>query len=98
MAPLPEVMTRYHSDPPRRQCGRTTDPEMSMGLKNRGPRSKGSRSLLAAVLLCVTASASADVDPSLFQDLHWRTIGPFRAGRVLAAAGVPGDAKHFYFG
>jgi len=58
----------------------------------------GSRNLFAAVLLCVAASASADVDPSLFQDLHWRTIGPFRAGRVLAVAGVPGDAKHFYFG
>ncbi|HSE11469.1 MAG TPA: hypothetical protein VLB69_02430, partial [Rudaea sp.] len=58
----------------------------------------GSRNLFAVALLCVAASAQADVDPNLFQDLHWRTIGPFRAGRVLAVAGVPGDTKHFYFG
>ncbi len=42
--------------------------------------------------------AAALVDPSLFQDLHWRLIGPFRAGRVLAVSGAPGDPQHFYFG
>src|SRR5437764_13429941 len=31
-------------------------------------------------------------------DLHWRCIGPFRAGRVLAVTGVPGQPQHFYFG
>src|SRR5436309_2907730 len=44
------------------------------------------------------ASASAAVDPALFQDLSWRLIGPFRAGRVLAVSGVPGEPEHFYFG
>ncbi|MGH8318838.1 MAG: WD40/YVTN/BNR-like repeat-containing protein [Steroidobacteraceae bacterium] len=38
------------------------------------------------------------VDPSDYQALHWRLIGPFRGGRVLAVAGVPGDSRHFYFG
>ncbi len=52
---------------------------------------------LAALLLC-SAVARADVDPSLFQDLQWRSIGPFRGGRVLALAGVPGDPLHSYFG
>ena len=33
-----------------------------------------------------------------FQDLHWRLIGPFRGGRVLAVSGVPGEPEHFYFG
>ncbi|HSP15257.1 MAG TPA: hypothetical protein VLV78_10945 [Thermoanaerobaculia bacterium] len=42
--------------------------------------------------------AAALVDPSLFQDLHWRLIGPFRAGRVLAVSGVPSEPQHFYFG
>ncbi|HEX3666907.1 MAG TPA: hypothetical protein VHU23_16910 [Rhizomicrobium sp.] len=42
--------------------------------------------------------ASAAVDPMLFQDLHWRSIGPFRGGRVLTVAGIPGDARHYYFG
>jgi photosystem II stability/assembly factor-like uncharacterized protein len=41
---------------------------------------------------------AALIDPSLFQDLHWRLIGPFRAGRVLAVSGVPDEPEHFYFG
>ena len=38
------------------------------------------------------------MNPSLFQELRWRSIGPFRGGRVLAVAGVPGQREHFYFG
>jgi len=30
--------------------------------------------------------------------LKWRLIGPFRGGRVVAVAGVPGDPTTFYFG
>jgi len=30
--------------------------------------------------------------------LHWRLIGPFRAGRTLAVTGVPGQPTHFYMG
>ncbi len=56
------------------------------------------RRLFAAVLLLASSSAFAQVDPSLFQDLHWRLLGPFRAGRVLAVTGVPGEPAHFYFG
>ena len=44
------------------------------------------------------AGARASVDPTLFQALHWRSIGPFRGGRVLAVAGAPDDPKRFYFG
>ena len=36
--------------------------------------------------------------PEAFGGLHWRLIGPFRGGRVLTAAGIPGDSRHFYFG
>src|SRR5436190_13190075 len=38
------------------------------------------------------------IDPSLYQDLQWRLIGPFRGGRALAVCGVPGEPEHFYFG
>ncbi|HEX5258640.1 MAG TPA: hypothetical protein VFW35_07655 [Sphingomicrobium sp.] len=38
------------------------------------------------------------VDPTLFQQLQWRSVGPFRGGRVLAVAGDPSDARRFYFG
>ena len=30
--------------------------------------------------------------------LHWRSIGPFRGGRVVAVAGHPTDREVFYFG
>jgi photosystem II stability/assembly factor-like uncharacterized protein len=30
--------------------------------------------------------------------MKWRQIGPFRGGRVLAVAGVPGDPNTYYFG
>lgn len=48
--------------------------------------------------LCAALSAEAAVDPASYQDLHWRFIGPFRGGRVLTVAGIPGDARRFYFG
>ncbi len=56
------------------------------------------RRLFAVILLLAGSTVFADVDPSLFQDLHWRLLGPFRGGRVLAVAGVPGQPEHFYFG
>jgi photosystem II stability/assembly factor-like uncharacterized protein len=55
--------------------------------------------LLCALLLSTAAAAqAATVDPSLFQELKWRSVGPFRGGRVLAVEGDPVDAKKFYFG
>src|ERR1051325_3616840 len=54
---------------------------------------------LGALLVVLTPmSVGAAVDSSMFQDLHWRLIGPFRAGRVVAVSGVPGEPEHFYFG
>ncbi|MGA8277547.1 MAG: hypothetical protein WB784_05065 [Rhodanobacteraceae bacterium] len=55
------------------------------------------RVLLSLVLLLALGAVEAAV-PRLFQDLHWRLIGPFRGGRVLAVSGVPGQPAHFYFG
>ena len=46
----------------------------------------------------IAAPGPAAVDPSDYQALHWRLIGPFRGGRVLAVTGIPGDGRHFYFG
>src|SRR6185437_8382298 len=42
------------------------------------------------------AESSAQASP--FGALHWRLIGPFRAGRTLAVTGVPGQPTHFYMG
>src|SRR5580698_51248 len=52
--------------------------------------------LLSGVLGVLSARAA--VDPAQYQALKWRLIGPFRGGRVLTVAGIPGDARHFYFG
>jgi len=35
---------------------------------------------------------------SAFSALQWRSIGPFRGGRAVAVAGVPGSPNVFYFG
>ena len=58
------------------------------------------RALLLAASICALGSAAqaATVAPALFQDLHWRSIGPFRGGRVLAVAGAPDNPNRFYFG
>lgn len=42
--------------------------------------------------------AAQGVDPALYQALEWRNIGPFRAGRTTAVAGVPGQPTTFYIG
>ncbi len=56
---------------------------------------------LSSILFCAGLAQAAPVptvSPALLQDLHWRSIGPFRGGRVLAVTGVPGEPSHFYFG
>ena len=58
---------------------------------------------LAALALCLApnlaAAAKPDASaPSDFSGMHWRNIGPFRGGRAIAVAGVPGEPDVFYFG
>ena len=38
------------------------------------------------------------IDPKLFSGMQWRQVGPFRGGRALAIAGVPGEPNTWYFG
>ena len=40
----------------------------------------------------------APVNPSLFNAISWRNIGPFRGGRSAAVTGVAGKPNLFYFG
>jgi photosystem II stability/assembly factor-like uncharacterized protein len=42
--------------------------------------------------------AQQQYDASLYSDLHWRMIGPFRGGRMNAVSGVPGQVDTYYFG
>jgi photosystem II stability/assembly factor-like uncharacterized protein len=58
-----------------------------------------SRLLRCAVLpILLSAAVAQSVSPELFNGLKWRLIGPFRGGRAVAVAGVPGDSTTFYFG
>ncbi|HEY6251199.1 MAG TPA: glycoside hydrolase [Candidatus Angelobacter sp.] len=61
-------------------------------------RSFGVTSILAFVCVFFVSAFSQSPDPSLFQSLHWRGIGPYRGGRTKAAAGVPSKPSVFYIG
>jgi photosystem II stability/assembly factor-like uncharacterized protein len=58
------------------------------------------RGVMALFLLILAGPVLAAPEPpqSLLQPLTWRSVGPFRGGRVLAVTGVPGEPSHFYFG
>ncbi len=51
---------------------------------------------LLYVLLLPSAFFAQSYDPSMYQELHWRLIGPFRGGRTVAISGVPGQPNLFY--
>jgi photosystem II stability/assembly factor-like uncharacterized protein len=42
-------------------------------------------------------SSAQEISPSLYSEMQWRMIGPFRAGKVNAVAGVPGNPAVYYF-
>lgn len=49
-----------------------------------------------ALVFMLAVSAFAQADSSAYAALRWRLIGPFRAGRVTAVSGVPGDPSVYY--
>lgn len=54
-------------------------------------------------VLCPLASGTEDtanitVNPELYEGLEYRSIGPYRGGRVTAGTGVPGKPYTFYMG
>jgi photosystem II stability/assembly factor-like uncharacterized protein len=55
--------------------------------------------VIAVLLFSFARIATGQSVPSeLVDSLKWRMIGPFRGGRAVAVAGVPGDSTTFYFG
>src|SRR5437016_10286644 len=53
---------------------------------------------LTACFTLSGALAAQQFDSKAFQDLRWRSIGPFRGGRTLAVAGIVGQPNIYYFG
>ena len=57
------------------------------------------RFVFFVVLLLVSVLPSAaQLSPDLYSGMRWRQIGPFRAGRVSAVAGIAGNAAIYYMG
>ena len=54
--------------------------------------------LVAATLVAAAALPVAAQGAAALTELHWRHIGPMRAGRARAAAGVPSRPNTFYIG
>ncbi len=54
--------------------------------------------LICLAALALANTSLAQVDPHLFSDMRWREIGPLRAGRTRALAGVPSQPATFYLG
>ena len=52
---------------------------------------------IVLVFLAVSLPA-APVDPALLKGLQYRSIGPYRGGRVTAVAGVTSQPHVYYFG
>jgi hypothetical protein len=55
------------------------------------------RLTLLGLSLAALAPAQS-LDPKLYSEMHWRSIGPPRAGRARALAGVPSQPNVFYIG
>lgn len=54
-------------------------------------------SLIALVFMVASATAQP-IDQTLYQDLRYRLIGPFRAGRTVGAVGIPSQPSVFFIG
>ncbi len=53
--------------------------------------------LCLAILTCGSAFAQ-QFDPNAYGGMRWRLIGPYRAGRVTAVAGISSDPAVYYMG
>jgi photosystem II stability/assembly factor-like uncharacterized protein len=54
--------------------------------------------LTASLRMAASADQSSTIDAKFFGALHWRSVGPFRGGRVLAITGVRGQPEVYYSG
>jgi len=54
--------------------------------------------LAPSQFMAQVVSSSPSYNPALFRDLHWRNVGPDRAGRSIACAGSPSRPFEYYAG
>lgn len=53
---------------------------------------------LSFTLVSQGQSTSNSIDPSFYENMEWRNIGPNRGGRSLGSSGSPGRINEYYFG
>ena len=61
-------------------------------------RTMTTRVVLAFTFLAASGSFATAQSPGLYGDMHWRAIGPTRAGRTRALDGVASQPNVFYIG
>lgn len=54
--------------------------------------------LLSLLILLSSVSIAQEIEPSDYQNLDYRMIGPFRASRTVGGVGVPSQPNVFYMG
>src|SRR5208282_1733418 len=65
--------------------------------KDRNRKSDAAQKNTSAASESSTKDDKNEGDP-LLRGMKYRSIGPFRGGRSLTAAGIPGDPSTYYFG
>jgi photosystem II stability/assembly factor-like uncharacterized protein len=53
---------------------------------------------LMATCVLLSVDAGAQIDPALYENLEYRSVGPNRGGRSAAVTGVPGQPDLYYMG
>src|SRR5437588_11431684 len=56
------------------------------------------RVVLLMLFIVPQIAVAQPFDPSLYQSVRWRCIGPHRGGRTVGAVGVPSQPNVFYIG
>src|SRR5713101_2280155 len=85
----------------------TTSHELPRIGNSKGPPMKSLRTfqivlgfaiLWSSGFVMVVTDRAQQIPESFYSEMRWRMIGPFRAGKVNAVAGVPGNPGVYYFG